>query len=158
MPEVHKDLNEEISYYSVCSEINDEIDILFAPGALTGSSAGARRGGFYRFIIGIIFSLIFIALDCRRNKRGVQCSVGGDNSAQYYANKNRGLLQSFPFLIKSVTKITQPDGSPSALDFPQQLHHSLPRNEMKTSCMCNSGEKRSLHARSFNENIDACNF
>ena len=41
----------------------DEIDILFLPRALRESSVGAQRGGFYRFIIGIIFSFIFIDLD-----------------------------------------------------------------------------------------------
>ena len=34
LPEVHKDLNEEISYYSVCGEINDKIDILYSDGTL----------------------------------------------------------------------------------------------------------------------------
>ena len=34
LPEVHKDLNEEISYHSACGEINDKIDILYSDGTL----------------------------------------------------------------------------------------------------------------------------
>jgi len=34
LPEVHKDLNEEVSYYSACGEINDRIDILYSDATL----------------------------------------------------------------------------------------------------------------------------
>ncbi len=34
LPEVHKNLNEEISYYSACGEINDKIDILYSDATL----------------------------------------------------------------------------------------------------------------------------
>ena len=76
----------------------------------------------------------------------------GNNYAEYYANKNRGLLQSSQFLIKSVTKITRADGAPSALDIQLSTASSspLPRNEMKMYAHARgrTGEKWPPRARS----------
>ena len=130
----------------------DEIDILFLPRALRESSVGAPRGGFYRFIIGIIFSFIFI--DWRETRRRGSVLVG-NNYAEYYANKNRGLLQSFHFSLSLWPKLPEQTGLHPRQTFnSQQLHHRL-FQEMKwkpyaRGCKVQGwpGEKWPLHARS----------